>query len=127
MAQGIAVPVKVENGRMQLAKGRDYIRQLIFIALAGNDSENPWQDIGLGDYVFGINDARTDGQIRHDIVTIFSILERDQLAKLENPDEDLIFSSDNGPLGVEKRITLLYTDMETQERVEIDVPLPPEA
>lgn len=121
MATGILLPAKTENGRLLKLSGDDYIEQLVMIGLLGNQSDNPFQDIGLGDFIFEINDGVSEGEIRAQIVTMFEILERDQLAALEDPDSDLSFSRVEGELFAE----LTYTNLETQERPEISVPIPP--
>lgn len=122
MAQGLKLPLETKNGRLVLMSGDDYINQLVITALIGGYSDNPFQDIGLGDYmIFDINDALTEGEIRRRIEAVFVSLEKDQLAKLEDPDTDVQFTRKDGDLFAE----ITYTNMETQERPEIEVPVPP--
>jgi hypothetical protein len=126
MATGIELPTRVDkNGRLVLLSGDDYIEQLVFTGLGDPDSDNPFQDVGLGEFmIFGINDQMSDGEIRERIVDVFAELEADQLAKLDDPLVDLVFSEDTGDLGVDKKVTITYTNMETQERKDIEVPIP---
>jgi hypothetical protein len=126
VAKGIAIPMKSKNGRLELLGEDDYIEQLVFTGLQDGESENPFQDVGLGEFmVFAINDEQTDGEIRARIVSIFAELEADQLARLDDPDTDLAFEDGTGPSGQERRVTIKYTNMETQERLDIEVPIPP--
>jgi len=122
MAQGIQVPLQVRNGRLRKLTGDDYIDQLVRVALAGMDSDNPFQTLGLGEFmIFGINDALTEGEIKERIVLIFESFKADQLAELKNPDKDLVFTHKDEELWMD----LAYVNMETQERVELSVPIPP--
>lgn len=122
MAQGIQVPIKTKNGRIMLLSSDDYIDQLVRIALGDSQSSNPFQDIGLGDFmIFAIDDAMTEGEIRRRVIAVFDSLERDQLAKINQ--NDIIF--EKPIVAGEKRMSITYTNLETQERQEIEVPIPP--
>ena len=122
MATGIRVPVATKNGRVVLLSRDGYIQQLLFIGLGEGDSENPFQNLGLGEFmIFDINDEPTEGEIKERMIAIFASFEADQLAKLEDPAVDLVFSETEG----EKQLDLTYTNMETQERVDVEVPIPP--
>lgn len=116
MARGIQLPTKAVNGRWQMLSGDAYIEQLIRVALLGSESDNPFQDIGLGsDIIFDINDGLLDGEIRSKLEQVFSIFERDQLARLaaynlEHVDGDVI-------------LVLSYINLETGARIE-DVQIP---
>lgn len=122
MAQGIQLPMQVKNGRVRKLAGDDYIDQLVRCALLGMDSDNPFQTVGLGEFmIFGINDVMAQGEIRERVVLIFESLKADQLAKLRDPEEDLVFTQK----GEELWMDLAYINMETQERVELSVPVPP--
>lgn len=123
MAQGPKLPLEIKNGRLVLLSGDDYIEQLVMVALLGGYSENPFQTLGLGDFmIFAINDSLTEGEIRQAIESVFEMLEKDQLAKLKNPDDvQMTREDDTGKMYAE----ISYTNMETQERSEIEVPIPP--
>lgn len=123
MAQGIKLPLQTKNGRLQLLSGDEYIEQLIFTALGDNESENPFQDIGLGEFmIFGINDSYTEGEIRTRVEQIFDLLEGDQLARLDSEDKALTFTRKKGT--GQLVMLLSYTNLETQEQREIEVPIP---
>jgi len=124
MAKGIAVPAKAIRGRLKLLGGDEYVTQLVMTMLGANDSDNPFQDIGLGDWmIYELNDQMTEGEIREQVIAGFRSLEVDQLAKLDDPQKDLVFTrtEESGEL----QLDLTYTNMETQERIELEVPIPP--
>lgn len=121
MAQGIKLPLEIKNGRLVKLSGDEYIDQLLRIAFIGMESENPFQSLGLGEWmIFGLNDAMTEGEISEKIISIFESFQRSQLARLQNPDEDIVFRRADGELSVE----IDYINMETQERSEMEVPIP---
>lgn len=122
MARGIKLPIKPKNGRMPLLSGDEYIDQLVATGLLGSDSENPFQRGGLGEsMIFGINDSMSDAEIRRNVVLMFESLEDDQLARVDTPAKDITFRRD----GADKFMQLSYRNLETQERHEIEVPIPP--
>jgi hypothetical protein len=121
MAQGIQIPLKTNNGRLQKLSGDDYIDLLIRVALIGAESENPFQTLGLGEWmIFGINDAMAEAEIREKVVLIFEAFKADQLAKINDPSTDITFDHNEGDM----LMNVSYINMETQERVELDVPIP---
>lgn len=121
MAQGIQVPLMVKNGRLAKLSGDDYIDQLVRVALIGMDSDNPFQTLGLGEWmIFGINDRMTESEIKEKVVLIFDCFKAHQLARLDNPDKDIVFRSAVEELWMD----LTYINMETQERKEMSVPVP---
>lgn len=118
MAKGIKLPLRAVNGRLELLGGDAYIEQLIFTALGSGESDNPFQDIGLGEFmIFDLNDKMTEGHIAERVRAVFATLERDQLARLE----ELSFKSVEG----DKKMHLGYENLETGKRDDIEVPLPP--
>ncbi len=123
MAKGLQLPLQTKNGRLTAIYGDDYIDQLVKAAFLGSDSDNPFQTMGLGQWmIFGINDAMSEGEIREQVKLIFQSLQADQLARL--PEDGVFsFSRDGGDL----RMQVEYVNMETQERPFIEVPVPPGA
>ena len=116
MARGIELPTRAKNGRLRLLAGDEYIRQLVITAMQPGDSENPFQDLGIGeDMIFEINDDLLEGEIRARAERVFTILDRDQLARLES----LRFERENGDL----TMFVDYVDLETGERIQ-GVPVP---
>lgn len=121
MAQGIAIPLRVRNGRLAKLSGDDYIDQLVRTALKGLESDNPFQTPGLGEFmVFGVNDHMSEGEIREKVIAIFESFRLDQLARLDNPESDVTFEH----VGEEMVMHLSYRNLETQERTETSVPIP---
>lgn len=121
MAQGIKVPLEARNGRLAKQSGDDYISQLVVGALLGEDSDNPFQEGGLGEFmIFGINDRMSEGEIRERISAIFESLKADQLARIDDPARDLKFRHEGEVMWLD----LTYVNMETQERPEVSVPIP---
>lgn len=116
MATGIKLPTEVVNGRLKTIGGDNYIRQLIETAMGDSESENPFQDIGLGEtMIFDINDELTESKIERRVADIFISLETDQLARLES----ISFDRDGSTL----KMFVSYEDLETGSRAEIEVPL----
>lgn len=117
MARGIELPTRAVNGRLKLLSGDQYIDQLVAVALGDGDSDNPFQDLGLGEFmIFGINDSLTDGEINTRVQAAFELLETDQLAQLKS----ISFES-----RAEVKIMFLeYINLETGKRRELEVPLP---
>lgn len=120
MATGIALPVTVDNGRFKLLSKQAYISQLLMIAFGDGDSENPFQDIALGEFmIFAINDASPEGEIRKRVEQVFKSLEDDQLAKLTRGSQSITFVQEDQT----KTMYLDYTDLETGEREDMEYPL----
>lgn len=121
MAQGIELPIKTKNGRLKKLSGDEYIEQLIFAAFKGSESNNPFQVLGLGEFmIFGINDSMSTGEIRERVRAIFDSLKADQLAEIISPTRDITFEI----VDSEMKMHVFYKNMETQERVELEVPIP---
>lgn len=121
MAQGAIIPSVVRNGRLVKISGNEYIRMLLMLAFGEGESDNPFQDLGLGEFmIHGINDAESEGEIRPRVERMFLSFERDQLARLDNPADDIEFFQAEG----DKFMIVRYWDLETQERTEVEVPIP---
>lgn len=116
MARGVQLPTQAVNGRWKMLSGDAYIEQLVRVALLGSESANPFQDIGLdADVIFDINDGLLEGQISTKLERVFSIFERDQLARLDS------YSLDH--IDGDVVLNLSYINLETGARVE-DVQIP---
>ena len=119
-ATGVRILLSIKNGRLELISGDAYKQQLIRVALSNCTNNNPFQDIGLGQFmIFELNTQDVESQIRHRVLKIFESFERDHLMKIRNPHSDIKFFSE----GSEKYMSLDYFDIETQERQEITVPI----
>jgi hypothetical protein len=121
-ATGISLPTRVENGRWKLKSGDPYVEQLIGTSFGSGDSDNPFQDIGLGEFmIFEVNADAVEGEIKRRAQAGFRSLERDQLARLSRGSRPLRFTQD----GAVKRMFVEYENLENGERREAEVPLPP--
>lgn len=119
MAKGIKLPLTAKNGRLVLATGDAYIEQLIYTGLGSGDSDNPFQDLGLGEFmIFDINDQIPEGEIKRRVEAVFDVLNRDQLAMLEA----IEFQID----GADKKMNLGYRNLETGKREDLEVPILPQ-
>jgi hypothetical protein len=124
MAKGIKVPTEVKDGRLVALDGDDYIEMLVSIAMGSGDSENPFQDLCLGEFmIYAINDGQPDGEIKQRVTGLFDSLEGDQLARLESQ-EDLKIVKGVGDEAASKFMELSYVNMETGERRDLRVPIP---
>lgn len=121
MARGIRIPLEARNGRLKLLYGDDYIDQLVRTAFLGSESDNPFQSLGMGEWmIFGINDAMSESEIKEHAVQIFKSFENDQLARLASS-SDITFNRE----GEQLLMGIDYINMETQERPYLEVPIPP--
>ena len=122
MPTGISLPLEAEAGRLKLLSGDDYMRQLVAMALGDNDSDNPFQSLGMGEWmIFAINDQAIEGEIRQRVRAVFIEFEKDQLMKLSTDADAITFEEREG----ERIMRLKYLNLETGLRVDQDVPLPP--
>lgn len=121
MASGIRVPLAASDGRLAISFGEEYIKQLVFVALGEGDSANPFQDLGVGEFmIFGIAGDKLDGEIKKRVTMAFDQLEESQLAALDSED-DIVITRE----GSEQYVEITYTDLETGARPLIEVPIPP--
>ena len=121
-ARGIALPSKEINGRFKIVGGDDYVDQLVSTMLGDGDSDNPFQDLGLGEFmIFAINSESIDGEIKKRVERGFASLKKDQLAQLQKGSRSLKFVQNGG----DRVMYLEYQNLETGERRSIEVPLPP--
>tara|TARA_Y100000034_G_scaffold131943_1_gene193761 strand:- start:1665 stop:2066 length:402 start_codon:yes stop_codon:yes gene_type:complete len=119
-SQGIALPVKIVNGRYRLVADDAYIQQLMTVAFGDCSSDNPFEDLGLGEaMIFGINDSMTEGEILARVKLIMDDFEENGLAKLI-VSEPPTFEKDDGDL----HMLLPYMNLETQERGQLDAVVP---
>lgn len=80
---GISLPVRFVNGRVVRESGTSQLQKIIMLACADEDSDNPFQDLGLGDaVVFQINDEVSAARYTTRIVDVFRRLESQGRARL---------------------------------------------
>ena len=85
MGTGISTSLKGSGrGGFKQDKDNDHIRGLSSTALGQGESDNPFQDLGLGeDMIFDPADPSTFTSVRDRVREIFDDFERAELAKLQ--------------------------------------------
>lgn len=89
MAMGWSIPMRAnKKGGVQTSVGNRHLKDLLYAALKNCDSDNPFQEAGLGeDMIFDIADATTFNAITEKIQRIFEDFRDRELADLqERPD-----------------------------------------
>lgn len=115
MAKGLAIPVGVgPDGRAKLVSGDDQLIKIIGLHLSFSDSENPFQDIGIDQVIFNINDTRLIPLIRYRLGELFKSLEADELAKLDENSVKFIQDEAEGEMVLEFK----FWNLETNEPVD---------
>jgi hypothetical protein len=106
------------GGFLQATK-KDHIMGLISTALGTGDSDNPFQDLGLGEkMIFDPVDYTTFVPVKDRIREIFQNFETEELAALqERPDNLQIIETTEG----EVAMTVYYVDLETDEKDEMSI------
>lgn len=114
MATGLSIPVGVgPDGRAKLDTGDDQLVKIIGLHLSCADSENPYQDIGVDQVVFNLNDRRLQPFIRYRLGVLFARLAADQRAKLD--DKSVAFSHSNDG---ELTLSFKFWNLETNKPVD---------
>lgn len=116
-SQGIMVPVQPgRTGGFRLVRGDDYITQLILVLAGDADSENPFQDEGIGlRAVFAnLSDPAWRSEVKAQIEVVFDVLHRDNLAKLA----DVSFLQ--GVVTGEVVVRISYLSLETNTVLEVE-------
>ena len=120
MATGIASPARENgNGGFLLATKDQHIRELLGVALGEGDSNNPFQDLGLGEeMIFDIADSGTFNAVADRITRIFQRFEEDEFAQLQDREDNL--SVDEISEG-EFEMHVFFINLETGEADELGV------
>ncbi len=83
MATGLALPIRVFQGRAQLAKGEEQLKNIIFLSLCDCSSANPFQDLGIPlEVIFSNADEETQAKVERRIKARFDRFETEERAKL---------------------------------------------
>jgi hypothetical protein len=118
---GIALPISVVKGRLQLASAEDQLKKIIFLGLSDCDSANPFQDLGIDtSVVFAIADEDTKARARRRIVTIFKALQAQGRARLAAGFPTFSVDSETQELVAE----IEYVNMETTAVDELQLAYP---
>jgi len=121
MAQGIAFPFRASPRKgVELSEGPEYIRHLVLVALGDCDSDNPYQDLGIGNAVIfrNLSNPAVQGWVTRKVRDIFRTFEAEELARLHTLDFE--GSVDDGDLTA----LITYVDLETNTPNELRVSLP---
>ena len=118
--KGIKLPLKAKAGRLQLLGDDEYIRQLVELALGDSESTNPFQDIGLGEFmIFENNIGDVQGRVEQRLSVAFAPLERDEIARVT---DSRVYSGQSG--SGEMFLDVEYENMENGKRDTVTVPFP---
>jgi len=112
--KGIENPIVIDKkGGVKVVEGDGYIRSLLRTALGSGESNNPFQDIGLGEFmIFDIDGQEIQDLILGKINDIFDEFRELELADLAVTDDNLKFSKNtNGQI----ELDLHYINLETDE------------
>jgi hypothetical protein len=117
---GLTLPVGVgPDGRALISTGDVQLIKIIGAHLSFSDSENPFQDIGIDQVIFDINDSRLQPFIRYRLGTLFERLQKEDRARLDV--DSILFESDEGELTLGFRYHNLRTNEPVDFRGSIDL------
>ena len=114
MSTGMLSPLSAsKKGGAVTVSGSDLIWQLLVTALRDCSSDNPFQDLGIGDQnIFSLSDQQSIAKLNLAVQRIFLQFEANQLARLVKGDRGIVFSkSVEGRLNCE----ISYVDLETDK------------
>lgn len=121
MSQGLDLPLGADQGRARLARGEDQLKKIITLALSDGDSENPFQDLGIGNgNVFDVNDQDLQARLRQRIVAVFRRFSTERRAALAPGSPTF---RRGGADGEELIASIKYVNMETTDSDELEIPL----
>lgn len=111
MAVGIALPWRAnKRGGLFHSTSDDTIKKLLGVALGNNDSNNPFQELGLDDIIFDPGDETTFGVLRSRIEEIFEGFREEEIAALQTRDDNLaVTQTAEG----EFQMNLFFVNLET--------------
>ncbi len=124
MGTGISTEfVRSGHGGFKQDKDNDHIRGLLGAALGPGDSDNPFQDLGLGeDMIFDPADSTTFNDVRDRIKEIFEDFERAELATLQKRQDNLKVTFDKtAPEGGSYGMIVYAVNLETDSPFEMTV------
>lgn len=100
-----------KKGGLRLVKNNDHIGSLLQVALNSGDSENPFQILGLGEWmIFDLLNLSTFAPVQDRIREIFDDFEDNELAALDNSDKNLqIIETGEAEAGIQ----INYINLET--------------
>lgn len=113
MAQGFSSPLRRDNrGRILLTSGPIHLGELLGIALGDGDSENPFQEPVLGEFmIFDVASETLFSDVAIRIREIFEAFRLDELAELQDSPDNL--KGKRGAVEGEWEMEVRYVDLET--------------
>lgn len=118
MAKGLNLPVGTLQGRAVLIEGEEQLKKVIQLAVSDCESDNPFQEEGIGnDSVFDINDALTEQRLRRRVIDAFRALAAQGRARLD-PSYPM-FSRDS--FNQELWIDIRYINLETTNTEDVQL------
>ena len=109
-ASGLATPFRGDSdGGAALSEGSSYIEEQVLATVRPNTSDNPFQDLGIGEQAIFQNpsDPTWKRAMRERIVRQFATLESNNLARLTKV--EFATTAEGGDFA----ITILYVNLET--------------
>jgi hypothetical protein len=120
MLSGLSIPVGVgPDGRAKIDTSDRQLVKIIGLHLSFSDSENPFQDIGIDQVIFNVNDKRIKPLIRYRLNALFERLEGEERAKLD--ENSVKFEADEGDLILEFKYWNLETNKPQDFRGTVDL------
>lgn len=111
MATGISIPARAnKRGGFARSVGSVNVRKLLATALGNNDSNNPFQELGLGRIIFDPGDETTFADVTEQIRQIFEGFRIAEIAELQDRSDNLVVEQ-RGEGEYEMR--LYFIDLET--------------
>lgn len=116
MARGLAVPIRMVQGRTVMVEGADQIEKLIQLAVAEAASSNPFNtDVGVQAPIFDLQDAAARAILSRRVRQHFDRWQAEGRAELL--DLQILEDSESAETTVE----ILYRDLETDEERPLQV------
>ena len=117
MAKGWSIPMRAnKRGGVQTSVGNRHVRDLLYNALKNADSDNPFQELGLGeDMIFDIADATTFNSITEKVGRIFDDFKDEELAILQERADNLRVVPDETTSGGSWILNVYFVNLETDQ------------
>ena len=119
MATGFRIPFKQDGrtGGVSVDDGDDYIRGLLLAALNDCESANPFQDLGIGNHIFKLDESAFRTVAKEKVRNVFEQFKADKLADLAAGGIEFLDQEVEG----EVLLSIKYIDLETEEVNELEV------